>query len=171
MWDRTSCGTTPSGMPMLEPFYLGWEGNTWGTDVELFLPHLCQSVLCLIKKWTQFWKAVIYFRTTLSADQSFSELHMLQVFPLALEQSSDKALDEGQVCCGWKHSVLSQSARKRNCHQRAHEKSVISTPWLDIGPWAKSLSLPWKKEYLPLSHSSSSSSSMGHKAHGWVGWP
>lgn len=55
-------------------------------------------------------------RTTLSAEQSFSELHMLQVFPLALEQSSDIALDKGQACCGWKHSLLSHSARKRHCH-------------------------------------------------------
>ena len=167
MWHRTSCGTSPSGMPMLEPFYLGWEGNTWGTDVELSLPYLCQSVLCPIQTWTQFWKAVSYFRrTTLSAEQSFSELHMLQVFPLALEQSSDKALDERQVRCGWKHSVLSHSARKGNCHQRAREKNVISTPWPDRGPWANSLSFPWKRNIYP----SHGSSSMGHRAHGWVGW-
>ena len=143
MWDRTSCGTSPSGMSTLEPWYLGWEANTGGTDVELSLPHLCQSVLCPIQRWMQFRKAVIYFRrTTLSAEQSLSELHMLQVFPLALEQSGHIALDKGQVRCGWKHSVLSHSARKRHGHQRAREKNVISTPWPDRQPWAKSLSLP-----------------------------
>ena len=126
---------------------LGWEDNTGGIDVELSLPHLCQSVLCPIQRWIWFQNAVIYLgRTTLNVDQPLSELHMLQVFPLALEQGSDIALDKGQVHCGWKHSVLSHSARKRNCHQRAHEKNVISTPWPDSGPWAKNLNLPGKKD-------------------------
>ena len=133
-------------MSTLEPWYLGWEANTGGTDVELSLPHLCQSVLCPIQRWMQYWKAVIYFRrTTLSADQSLSELHILQEFPLALEQSSDIALDKGQVCHGWKYSVLSHSATKRHCHQRVHDKNVISTSWPDRGPWAKRLSLPGKR--------------------------
>ena len=79
----------------------GMRGHVMGDNVELSLLHLCQSVLCSIQRWTQFQKAVIYFRrTTLSAEQSFSELHMLQVFPLALEQSSDIALDKGQARCG-----------------------------------------------------------------------
>ena len=79
----------------------GMRGHVVGDNVQLSLLHLCQSVLCPIQRWTQFWKAVIYFRrTTLSAEQSFSELHRLQVFPLALEQSSNKGLDEGQVPCG-----------------------------------------------------------------------
>lgn len=80
----------------------GMRGQQWGTDVELCLLHLCQSVFCSIQRWTRFQKAVIYFRrTTLSADQSLSELHMLQLFPLALgPHSSGKALDEGQLLCG-----------------------------------------------------------------------
>ena len=96
MWDRTSCGISPSGMSTLEPLNLGWEDNTERANVELSLPHLCQSVLCPIQRWTQSRTAVIYFRrTTLSADQSLSELHMLQVFPLALgSQSSKRTLEE-----------------------------------------------------------------------------
>ena len=80
----------------------GMRGHVVGDNVQLSLLHLCQSVLCPIQRWTQFQKAVIYFRrTTLSADQSLCELCMLQVFPLALgPESSDKALEQGQVPCG-----------------------------------------------------------------------